>query len=57
LSHFNLEEALEIIDLVKPKKAFLTNISHLFGKHAEVEMELPENVFLAYDGLNIDFNY
>ncbi len=57
LSHFNLEEALEIIDLVKPKKAFLTHISHLFGKHAEVEMELPENVFLAYDGLNIDFNY
>lgn len=57
LSHFNLEEALEVINLVKPKKAYLTHISHLFGKHSEVEVELPENVFLAYDGLNLGFNY
>jgi phosphoribosyl 1,2-cyclic phosphate phosphodiesterase len=57
LSHFNLEEALEVINLVKPKKAYLTHISHLFGKHSEVELELPENVFLAYDGLNLGFNY
>jgi phosphoribosyl 1,2-cyclic phosphate phosphodiesterase len=57
LSHFNLEEALEVINLVNPKKAYLTHISHLFGKHSEVELELPENVFLAYDGLNLGFNY
>jgi phosphoribosyl 1,2-cyclic phosphate phosphodiesterase len=57
LSHFNLEQALDFIHLVKPERAFLTHISHLFGRQKEIEMELPKNVFLAYDGLNLDFNY
>lgn len=52
-SHFNLEEALEFIDKVKPEKAYLTHISHLLGFHNEVENALPENVFLAYDTLQI----
>lgn len=57
ISHFNLEEALAFIDEIKPDKAYLTHISHLFGRHSEVEMTLPENVFLAFDGLKIPFNY
>jgi phosphoribosyl 1,2-cyclic phosphate phosphodiesterase len=57
LSHFNLEQALEFIEQVAPDRAYLTHISHLFGKHDDVEVELPENVFLAYDGLSIDFQY
>ncbi|MFD1095765.1 MBL fold metallo-hydrolase [Salegentibacter chungangensis] len=52
-SHFNLEEALEFIEEVKPKRAYLTHISHLLGFHDEVEARLPENVFLAYDNLKI----
>lgn len=52
-THFNLEEALEFIKEIKPKKAYLTHISELLGFHAEVEKELPENVFLSYDGLKI----
>lgn len=52
-THFNLEKALELIDEVKPKKAFLTHISHKLGFHKVVEKSLPENVFLAYDGLHI----
>jgi phosphoribosyl 1,2-cyclic phosphate phosphodiesterase len=52
-SHFNLEEALNFIAKVKPKKAYLTHISHMMGFHAEVEPKLPENVFLAYDNLTI----
>ena len=52
-SHFNLEEALEFIKKVKPKKAYLTHISHMLGFHEEVEKTLPENVFLAYDNLKI----
>ncbi|MFC7357019.1 MBL fold metallo-hydrolase [Jejudonia soesokkakensis] len=52
-SHFNLSEALAFINKVNPKKAYLTHISHLLGFHAEVEPTLPENVFLAYDGLKI----
>ena len=57
ISHFNLDEALQFIQEVKPKKAYLTHLSHLFGKHKEIEKELPENVFLAYDGLTLDFTY
>ncbi len=53
LSHFNLEEALAFIKEVKPEKAYLTHISHLFGKHEEILSELPENVSLCYDGLEI----
>jgi len=53
-SHFTLEEALEFIALVKPKKAYLTHISHLLGFHEEVEDTLPKNVHLAYDGLVIN---
>lgn len=52
-THFNLDEALELIEKVKPSKAYLTHISHKLGFHAEVEKELPKNVYLAYDGLKI----
>jgi len=53
-THLNLKEALDIIDEVKPKKAYLTHISHKLGFHAEVSKILPENVYLAYDGLMLD---
>ena len=52
-SHFTLSEALEMIEIIKPKKAFLTHISHQLGFHDEVEAQLPENVYLAYDGLQL----
>lgn len=52
-SHFNLDEALAFVALVKPKKAYFTHISHLLGFHDEVEKKLPQNVFLAYDNLVI----
>lgn len=54
ISHFTLEQALELIEELKPKKAFLTHISHQLGKHEEVEMELPEHVRIAYDGLVVE---
>lgn len=53
LSHFNLEQALEVINRVKPEKAYLTHLSHGFGLHREIQSELPENVFVAYDGQKI----
>jgi phosphoribosyl 1,2-cyclic phosphate phosphodiesterase len=52
-SHFNLQEALDFITLVKPQKAYITHISHILGFHEEVQKELPDNVFLAYDNLEI----
>ena len=52
-THFNLKEALDFINLVQPKKAYLTHISHVLGFHEEVEKQLPDNVYLAYDNLEI----
>lgn len=53
-SHLSLDEALEIIAKLKPKKAYLTHISHRMGFHTEVEKELPQHVYLAYDELEIE---
>ncbi len=53
ISHFNLDEALRLIEEVKPRMAYLTHISHLMGLHEEVQKQLPENVFMAYDGLRL----
>lgn len=52
-THFNLEEALAFIGRVKPERTYLTHISHHFGFHEEVQRMLPENVYLAYDNLEI----
>lgn len=52
-THLNLEEALALIRIIKPEKAYLTHISHLLGFHEEVQKKLPKNVFLAYDNLEI----
>ena len=57
ISHFNLDEALAFIAEIKPETAYLTHISHLFGKHQEIEKELPPNVFLAYDGMTLEIYY
>ena len=54
ISHFTLEEALEVIEKIKPKKAYITHISHMMGLHAEVEKELPPHVHLAFDGLTLE---
>ncbi len=54
ISHFNLEQALEIIGKLQPEQAYLTHISHQLGLHAEEEVLLPQSVRLAYDGLKIE---
>lgn len=55
ISHFTLEEAIDIVNLVQPKAAYFTHISHQLGLHHEVEQELPDNIHLAYDGLELSF--
>ena len=52
--HFNLEEALALIDELKPKRAYLTHMSHEFD-YEKLCRELPANVRPAYDGLSIEF--
>ena len=53
-SHLNIDEALEIIDQVKPKQTFFTHISHNMGFHEEVCRSLPKSVSLAFDGLVLE---
>ncbi|MCO5247569.1 MAG: MBL fold metallo-hydrolase [Chitinophagales bacterium] len=53
-SHFSLGEALEVIDRVRPEKAYLIHIGHNMGLHEEVSHLLPKNVHIAYDGLEIN---
>jgi len=53
-THLNIEEALQLVEELKPKKTYFSHISELLGFHAEVEKELPENVFLAYDELVVE---
>jgi len=54
LSHFNLEEAMQVVEKVQPEKTYFTHISHALGKHEDVEKELAQNVHLAYDGLCLE---
>ncbi|MFO8001335.1 MAG: MBL fold metallo-hydrolase, partial [Marinilabilia sp.] len=53
ISHFNLDQALSVIEDLAPERAYITHISHHLGFHEEVSRHLPSNVFLAYDGLVI----
>lgn len=53
VSHFTLDEAIDLIKELKPKEAFLTHISHQLGKHSEVELSLPSHIHLAFDGLRV----
>lgn len=49
-SHFNLSEAIENAQSIGAELTVFTHISHLMGRYAEVEKELPEGMMLAYDG-------
>ena len=51
-THFSVDQALDVIDRVQPKAAYLTHIAHDI-LHAELEPRLPEGVHLAYDGLRV----
>ncbi|KEO72366.1 MBL fold metallo-hydrolase [Anditalea andensis] len=54
ISHFTLEEAINLIKKIKPERAFLTHISHQMGIHRKAEKLLPEGIHLAHDGLKIN---
>ncbi len=53
ISHFNLEEAIEVVQDLNPTKAYFTHISHQLGLHEEVSKQLPKGIYLAYDSLQI----
>ena len=53
-THASVDQALEMIQTIQPKKAVLIHMSHHIGLHAEVSKKLPPHVHLSYDGL--EFN-
>ncbi|KAB7732530.1 MBL fold metallo-hydrolase [Rudanella paleaurantiibacter] len=53
LSHFTLQQAIDLVERVRPERTYLTHISHQMGLHREVEKELPPYIRLGYDGLQI----
>jgi phosphoribosyl 1,2-cyclic phosphate phosphodiesterase len=52
VNHFHYERALEVIRELRPKMAYLTHLGHDYD-HDQTNLELPEGVRLAYDGLRI----
>ncbi|MCH8904931.1 MAG: MBL fold metallo-hydrolase [Bacteroidetes bacterium] len=53
VAHFNLEQGLALFEELKPEKGYITHISHQLGKHEDISKELPHNIELAYDGLQV----
>lgn len=54
--HLSLDEALEFVELVRPREAYIVHVSHELGLHEDVQKQLPAGVFLAYDGLQVTIN-
>lgn len=55
ISHFTLEEAIEVANRVGARNTFFTHISHQLGLHEVVNKELPFGMFLAFDGMELEF--
>ena len=53
-SHFSVDDALQLIEKVAPKRAYLTHMSHDIGLHCVANLRLPDGVELAYDGLKVE---
>ena len=52
-SHMLVSDALQFIQRIAPREAYLVHVTHHIGLHDEAEARLPHNVHLAYDGLTV----
>lgn len=53
VSHFSVNEAVEVLTKIGPEQGYLTHLSHFVGRHEEVNNKLPDFIRLAYDGLEL----
>lgn len=53
ISHFTLQQAIDLVRELKVPEAYFTHISHQLGRHKDVSAELPPGIHLAYDGLKL----
>ena len=54
ISHFSLNQALDLARELEVPTTYLTHMSHQMGLHDVIQAELPPNVYLSYDGLQLD---
>lgn len=54
ISHFTFNEAIAFAQKIGAETTYFTHISHRLGKHQDVSAELPANIQLAYDGLQLE---
>jgi len=54
-THFSVDQALQVVERMQPRQTFFTHMSHDIGLHSWASTQLPTGVFLAYDGLQIEF--
>lgn len=54
ISHFTLNEAIAFAQRIGAETTYFTHISHRLGKHADVSLQLPPGIKLAYDGLKLE---
>jgi phosphoribosyl 1,2-cyclic phosphate phosphodiesterase len=54
ISHFTLDEAIELAVELKVSTAYFTHLSHQMGLHADIEAELPEHIHLAWDRMVLE---
>ena len=53
-SHFSVDEAMELVEKVAPRRTYLTHMSHDIGLHCVANLRLKEGVEFAYDGLKVE---
>ena len=56
ISHFTLEEAINMVKHLKVPEAYFTHMSHQLGLHKKISEELPTGMYLAYDEQNLHFD-
>ncbi|HKG69352.1 MAG TPA: hypothetical protein VKA92_10830, partial [Segetibacter sp.] len=54
ISHFTLQQAIDLVKELKVPLAYFTHVSHQLGLHKSVNAMLPKGIALAYDGLKIE---
>ncbi len=54
ISHYTLNEAVELVKELSICQAYFIHISHQLGRHTDVENDLPPGMHLAYDGLELN---
>lgn len=53
ISHFTLQQAIDLVNELEIPRAYFTHISHQLGLHRSIEQSLPQGMALAYDGLSL----